>query len=55
MVVNRMIERMKSTREKVYLEFLDTEKSYDRTNKRILSRLLARMGISERLVGISHR
>ena len=51
-VVNEMMERKKSKGGKLYLEFLDIEKAYDRVNREMVCKVLEKVGLSRKIVNI---
>ncbi|KAF2343922.1 Reverse transcriptase domain [Trinorchestia longiramus] len=51
-VVSEVIERKRKENKKVYLAFLDIEKTYDRVDRRRLLDVLGKIGFSEKIVNI---
>lgn len=46
-VVNEMMERKKNDGCKLYLRFLDIDKEYDRVDRKMLCRVLEKIGLSD--------
>ena len=51
-VVNELVECMRKSGRKVYIAFLDIEKAYDTVNRRLLCKVLEKVGVSEKIVRI---
>lgn len=49
-VVNEVTDRARKAGRRKYLNFLDTEKAYDRIDRKMLCKLLEKIGVSEKLV-----
>ena len=52
LVLKELIERSRRTGSELYLTFIDLEKAYDTVNRRKLFRLLAHIGIEDRVVQV---
>lgn len=53
-VVNEMIGRARKDGRKKYLAFLDIEKAYDRVDRRMLCKVLEKVGVSEKIYSENH-
>ena len=50
--MNEVIDRARKDGRKKYLALIDIEKAYDRLNRRMLCKVLERIGMSERVIRI---
>ena len=51
-VVRELMKDCKGESKRGYFAYLDIEKAYDRVNREILSKVLSRCGVSEKIVSL---